>query len=73
MQRSNPSAYHLKRIGREQQIGVPVYLNAIVDVLHRKFVAVRHHATKSGEVPDVQYLINQSPAKIDLVRHGQVI
>lgn len=67
LQRSCPSAHYLKRIDREKNISVPVYLNAMVDVLRRKFVAVRHHATKSGEVPDVQYLINQSPKEIDLI------
>jgi hypothetical protein len=66
MQRHNPSMHYLKRIDRENKISVPIYLNAMVDVVRRKFVAVRHHATKSGEVPDAYYLFKQSPKEIDL-------
>ena len=66
LQRSNPSMHYLKRIDRENKISVPVYLNAMVDVVRRKFVAVRHHATKSGEVRDAYYLYEQSPEEIDL-------
>src|SRR3989344_8015016 len=51
MQRHNPSMHYLKRIDRENNISVPVYLNVMVDVVRRKFLAVRHHATKCGEVP----------------------
>ena len=67
LQRSNPSAHYLKRIDRKETTSVPVYINAMVDVLRRKFVSVRHHAKKHGEVPDVQYLIDQSPEEIDLI------
>jgi len=67
MQRNNPSSHYLKRIDRTEPVGVPVYLNVMVDVLRRKFVAVKHHAKKSGEVSDVPYLIAQSPQEIDLV------
>lgn len=67
MQRSNPSEHYLKRIDRETRTSVPIYLNAMVDVVKRKFVAIRHHAKKSGEVPDVSYLIEQSKQEIDLL------
>jgi transposase len=66
MQRHNPSMHYLKRIDREKKISVPIYLNAMVDVLKRKFVAIRHHATKCGEVPDAYYLFKQSPSEIEL-------
>ncbi len=67
LQRSNPSNHYLKRIDRKEKVNVPVYVNAMVDVLQRKFVSVRHHAKHSGEIKDVPYLINQSPKEIDLV------
>ena len=67
LQRSNPSAHYLKRIDRKEITSVPIYVNVMVDVLRRKFVSLRHHARKHGEVPDVQYLINQSPQKIELI------
>jgi transposase len=66
LQRSNPSMHYLKRIDREKKISVPVYLNAMVDVVRRKFVSARHHATKSGEARDAYYLYEQSPEEIDL-------
>ena len=66
MQRNNPSMHYLKRIDREKRISVPVYLNVAVDVIRRKFVAIRHHATKSGEISDVPYLVEQSPKEIEL-------
>jgi transposase len=65
LQRSSPSMHYLKRIDRTK-ISVPVYLNAIVDVIKRKFVAVRHHASKSGEVKDAYYLYKKSN-EIDLI------
>ena len=64
MQRHNPSMHYLKRIDRENKISVPIYLNVAIDV---KFVAIRHHATKAGEISDVPYLIEQSPKEIELV------
>lgn len=67
LQRSNPSAHYLKRIDRETNIAVPIYLNAMVDVVRRKFVAVRHHMKKHGEVPDVKYLVKQSINDIELI------
>lgn len=67
LQRSNPSTHYLKRIDRTNNISVPVYLNAMVDVVKRKFIAVRHHAKKTGEIRDVPYLINQSKQEIELV------
>ncbi len=66
MQRHNPSMHYLKRIDREEKISIPIYLNVMVDVLKRKFVAIRHHATKCGEVPDAYYLFKQFPKEIEL-------
>jgi len=67
LQRSNPSAHYLKRIDRDSRTTVPIYLNAMVDVVRRKFIAVRHHAKKAGEVPDVKYLVNQCKQDIELI------
>lgn len=67
LQRSNPSMHYLKRIDREKKISVPVYINIMIDVIRRKFVAIRHHAAKAGEVRDVRYLIEQSMQEIELV------
>ena len=66
LQRTNPSMHYLKRIDREEKISVPIYLNVMIDVVRRKFIAVRHHAKKSGEVPDVYYFLKQSPSEIEL-------
>ena len=66
MQRNNPSTHYLKRIDGENKISIPIYLNVMVDVLKRKFVAIRHHATKCGEVQDAYYLYKQSPTEIEL-------
>jgi len=35
--------------------------------MRRKFVAIRHRAKKSGEVPDAYYLLKQSPKEIELI------
>ena len=67
LQRSNPSSHYLKRIDRDSRTSIPVYLNAMVDVVRRKFISVRHHAKKSGEVPDVKYLVNQCKEDIELI------
>jgi len=67
LQRSNPSRHYLKRIDCDIGSVVPVYINAMVDVLRRKFVSVRHHAKKHGEVPDVQYLVDHCPQELDLL------
>ena len=67
LQRSNPSTHYIKRIDRTKNISVPVYLNAMIDVVRRKFIAVRHHAKKSGEVADVKYLVNQVMEEIELI------
>jgi len=67
MQRSNPSEHYLKRIDRETSTSIPIYLNAMIDVVQRKFVAIRHHAKKSGEVTDVRYLVEQSEKEIELL------
>lgn len=66
MQRHNPSMHYLKRIDRENKTSVPIYLNVAVDIIRRKFMAVRHHSKRSGEVADVYYLLKQSPLEIDL-------
>ncbi len=66
-QRSNPSAHYLKRIDREGRNQVPIFLNAMVDIVRRKFIAVRHHARRSGEVPDVCYLVDQCKQEIELI------
>ena len=67
LQRSNPSAHYLKRIDRDGRNQVPIFFNMLVDVVRRKFVAIRHHAKRAGEVPDVRYLINQCKQDIELV------
>ena len=67
MQRNNPSMHYLKRIDREDKISIPIYLNVMVDAIRRKFVAIRHHATKCGEVPDAYYLLKQFSDEIELV------
>ena len=67
LQRSNPSAHYLMRIDRDSKTSIPIYFNAMVDVVRRKFIAVRHHAKKSGEVPDVKYLVNQCKQDIELI------
>lgn len=67
MQRSNPSTHYLKRIDREEPTTIPIYLNAMVDVIQRKFVSVRHHTKKRGETKDVPYLVNQSIQEIELI------
>ena len=67
LQRSNPSAHYLKRIDRDTKTSIPIFFNAMVDVVRRKFIAVRHHAKRSGEVPDVKYLVNQCKQDIELI------
>ena len=67
MQRSNPSSHYLKRIDRDSRTQVPIFLNAMVDVVRRKFISVRHHAKRSGEVPDVRYLVDQCKQEIELI------
>jgi len=67
LQRYNPSEHYLKRIDRLGKTSVPVYINAMIDVIRRKFVAVRHHTKKSGEIRDVKYLVNQTISEIELI------
>jgi len=67
MQRSNPSTHYLKRIDRLSGTTIPVYLNAMVDVVRRKFLAVRHHAKKHGEVPDAYYFMERVHNDIELL------
>ena len=65
MQRDNPSAHYLKRIDRDSRTQIPIYFNAMVDVKKRKFVSVRHHAKKHGEIRDVPYLVRMSMQDIN--------
>lgn len=67
MQRNNPSEHYLKRIDRNEFTQIPIYLNAMVDVVQRKFVAIRHHAKKSGEIRDVKYLVDKTMQEIELI------
>jgi transposase len=67
LQRSNPSAHYLKSIDKTYKISVPVFMNAAVDVIQRKFVAVRHHATRSSEVEDAYYFMRRIKSHIDLI------
>jgi transposase len=67
LQRHNPSMHYLKRIDRTAKISVPLYINVLVDVVRRKFVSVRHHAAKSGELRDVKYLVERALNDIDLL------
>ena len=66
-QRSNPSEHYLKRIDREGQNSVPIFLNTMIDVVQRKFVAIRHHARRYGEISDVKYLVEQTKEEIELI------
>lgn len=67
LQRSNPSEHYLKKIASEEKVSIPVYLNAMVDVIRRKFVAIRHHAKKASEVADVYYFMERIEQDIDLI------
>ncbi len=67
MQRTNPSEHYLKRIDREGKNSTPIFLNAMIDVVRRKFTAIRHHARRAGEVIDVKYLVEQSMRQIELI------
>lgn len=67
MQRSNPSEHYLKRIGSDRKDSVPVYLNVMVDVMRRNFVAVKHHAKRASEIHDVRYFVERSDKEIELV------
>jgi len=67
LQRYNPSEHYIKRIDRKKPIHTPIFLNAMVDVVRRKFISIRHHAKRAGEVPDVPYLVKQSMQEIELI------
>jgi transposase len=67
MQRTNPSEHYLKRIDREERISIPVYMNAMIDVVRRKFLAVHHHSKKRSEVKDVLYLVDKVVQEIELI------
>ena len=66
MQRSNPSEHYLKRVD-QVRVSEPIQINAMVDVLRRKFVSVRHHAGRAGEVSDVPYLVRMSMQDIEMI------
>ena len=67
MQRHNPSMHYLKRVDQENKISIPIYINVMVDVLKRKFVSLKHHAKKVGEMRDVRYLTEQHEKEIELI------
>jgi transposase len=67
MQRTNPSEHYLKRIDREGKNSIPIFLNVMIDVVRRKFVAIRHHSKRAGEVPDVKYLVEHAKQEIELI------
>jgi transposase len=67
LQRSNPSAHYLKRIDHEKKVTIPIMITSMVDVIRRKFLSVKHHIGRCGEVADVPYLINQFQNEIDLI------
>ena len=66
-QKTNPSSHYLKRIDRDSRTAIPVYFNAMVDIMCRKFISVRHHAKKSGEIRDVKYLVEHCEYEIELI------
>jgi transposase len=67
LQRSNPSAHYLKRIDHDGRVSVPIMITSLVDVVRRKFLSVKHHIGRCGEVADAPYLVNQSHSEIDLI------
>lgn len=52
---------------KDSRTSVPIFLNAMIDVVRRKFVAVSHLAKRLGEVPDVRYLVNQYKQEIEII------
>lgn len=66
-QRSNPSAHYLRRIDRDNKITHPIMVNALVDVVRRKFLSIKHHIKRGGEVADVPYLVTRSESEIELI------
>jgi len=67
LQRSNPSAHYLKRIDHDSKVTIPIMITSMVDVMRRKFISVKHHIGRCGEVADVHYLVNQFQNEIDLI------
>jgi|TARA_Y100000310_G_C20443142_1_gene697080 transposase len=67
LQRSNPSAHYLWRIDSDRKVTSPIMINFMVDVIRKKFLSVKHHIGRAGEVADVPYLIDQSHSEIDLI------
>ena len=67
LQRSNPSAHYLWRINSDKKVTSPIMINFMVDVMRRKFLSVKHHIGRAGEVADVPYLLKQSPSEIGLI------
>ena len=66
LQRSNPSNHYLRSVDKTYKISVPVFINTAVDVIRRKFMAVRHHARRASEVNDAYYFISRIKSDIDL-------
>jgi len=67
LQRSNPSSHYLKRIDRDSRDRIPVQINVMVDVKRRKFISLKHHAKRAGEVRDVPYLVRMSMCDIGTI------
>jgi len=67
LQRSNPSAHYLIRIDRENRSTLPIMITTMLDVIRKKFLSVKHHIGRCGEVADVSYLVNHFQNDIDLI------
>lgn len=63
--RSNPSAYFLRRIDREEPVGRPVQLITIVDVQRRKFLGGCFFAKPHHETPKTPTVYRKVPVKIE--------
>ncbi len=66
LQRSNPSSYYLKRIDHNK-VTYPIMIMSMVDIIRRKFLSVKHHKGRCGEIADAPYLVKQFPNEIDLI------
>ena len=67
LQRSNPSAHYLRVIGNSYKISIPIFINAAVDVIRKKFITVRHHTQRASEVVDAYYFFKRIKQDINLV------
>lgn len=66
LQRSNPSAHYLKSVDKTYKISIPIFINAAVDVLKRKFMAMRHHTQRASEVDDAYYFFKRAKQDINI-------